>query len=344
MPPKKKIFMLDLCMIDECNLSCDYCRNEPSISKGANQSKQINKVKKGLQIIFDYIDPAIIKISGYGEITLYPKFRQLLDLKGSSSLQIITNGTLLTKEVISDLAKRDNISLCYSLDGHTLQTNIARTKSQKTLEKVLENLKTSIELGIPTEINSVLTKWNTTYFHEFLSYLNEFSQKSKFMVIPFPVRPFPGRDNNYLFPQAEDIIKFEDNVINNYKKYSNILPPYNYLKELVTFLKRKKRGRVCYVPSFNMGINPQGDILTCPCGPKESIGNIFSKSRVNLNKHPYETVGRWKECYSCFNHYEIINLYLQGNINDNDLTKVPSLYSKKALSVLSQLKKRVLRK
>lgn len=322
-----ELLFLDFGMIDSCNLSCDYCRDKLQVPK----KEQFKKSFKGLKITLEHIDPAVKKVSGYGELTIFNNFSQLL-LPGS---QLITNGTFLTKENIKELSKIKDFSICFSLDGHNMSLNSARFKSTETLDRVLRNLEISLNYNIPTEINSVLTRYNTKHFHLFLDYLDQFQNKP--MVFPFPVRPFPGKRNDQFFPTKEDISVFEENTLKNYQLYSQLLPAKEYLKEMVSFLKQGKRLTRCYIPSVVIGIDPTGNVLLCPCGPDEKIGNIFETAQC-LENHPYTRTGHWEQCDSCFNHYEIINLYLTGKVNEEEIKRVPSLKSEKAVQLLRMKK------
>jgi sulfatase maturation enzyme AslB (radical SAM superfamily) len=322
-----KILFLDFGMIDSCNLSCDYCRDSPQPPKEG----QLTKAFEGLKIVLKHTDPAIIKSSGYGELTLFKEFSKLL-LPGS---QLITNGTYLTEEKIKELSQIQDFSICFSIDGHNYDLNKARFKSVGTLEIVLKNLKITLDNRIPTEINCVLTRYNTGKFHLFLDYLSRFQNQP--LVFPFPVRPFPGKRNDWLFPTKEDIEEFEEHIVKDYAHYSQLLPAPSYLDGLISFLKKGKRLTVCYVPSVITGIDPAGNILLCPCGPEEKSGNIFENGR-ELENHPYVETGHWEQCNSCFNHYEIINLYLRGKVSREEVKRVPSLRSEKAIRLLEEKK------
>ncbi len=338
MPKKGEALILDYSITEYCNLACGYCRDKPIIADKTSLNEHFILINTGLKRTLEHLNPAVIKISGYGEITLYDRFPELFNLAANTNWQIITNGTLLNGPTLSGLAEYDGLSICYSLDGHTLALNGARGYSEKLLDKVLTNIDYSIKFDMPVEINSVLTKHNIEGFPDFLEYMSQYHY-GNVMIFPFAVRPFPGKDNQDLSPTDEQIEEFGNSMNENIKRFANHLPPKAYLEELVTFLQTGQRRTACNVPLVNVGVDPEGDIKLCPCGPDENLGNIYKDSVSKLREFPFRKKGVWKECIDCFNHYEVISQYLNGWISLDEITKVPSLNNQKAKKFLSRFKK-----
>lgn len=303
--------------------------------EGGIQKKTPLRFHDALQVQ-KFADFSIVKISGYGEITLINELEALLEEAKGYHIQIITNGTIINKEVIKRIGNSHPLSFCISLDGNTEEMNKYRQLSNSQLERILGNIKWISNQGIPLEINSVLSDANTDSFHLFLQFLNQ--NKIKVMDFPFPVRTFPHMERDSNYPSPDQIQLFKEHVIDRYSEFGTVMPPRAYLDRLYTFLCSGKRTFGCLVPSFNIGIDQQGKVLGCPCGPQDYLGSILLKDNsvlgqsLELNQH-----GRWKECKGCFTHYEIINLYLEGAVSLDELQMVPSLSSPKLRPKLTSL-------
>lgn len=82
-------------------------------------------------------------------------------------VQLLTNGLLLNKQNIARLATVKNLNVQLSMDGHTLEMNQCRLKSETLNEKLLQNLDMLINNNIVTEIYCVLSKVNIEKFDIF---------------------------------------------------------------------------------------------------------------------------------------------------------------------------------
>jgi len=338
---KEKYLFFDDATMLQCNLKCTYCRSKTINLNKVGIRKLEESFVKGVQIVDDNTDYAIIKLFGYGEFTLLPRFLDLIkkyhENHISKSIQLISNGTLLNEPIVKELSEISMLNMCISLDGPVPEMNSCRTKSKKLLKKVLDNISLIIEYGIPLEINSVLTVQNTATFDKLLEYLN--SLDGKVISFPFPVRPFPELDNSNLFPNSIHIEKFKSNVIGNYEIYSHVLPPKEYLNRLVEFMEKGERKWNCYVAYANIGVDQDGNLLLCACGPKKTLGNIFEKSHSTFaKKRNIKPKIRWEGCDYCFNHYELLNLYFDNLIELGSLTKIPSLNYDSVRNRLNYLK------
>jgi len=335
MPDKLKQVFFDNCMYDFCNFSCAYCRGTPKLPNQNFRVPERERIAQSIAIVDGFVDFGILKLSGYGEITLVRGYESLIDLPGKAK-QLITNGSLLLEERIDHLARIPDLTICLSLDGHITRMNHCRTgEDEEKLGRILRTLKYISSKGIPLEINSVLTIYNSSSFGSFLDYLS--SEIENFVCFPFPVREFPTKKNSELKPTPQDADKFSRAALSH--KYRRYLPGQAYMERLVRFLITRKREWGCYVPHVNIGINPHGDLMACSCGPKEILGNIFTdpesafehKARMGKDKV-------WQECENCFTHYEVLNLFFESSISLGELVRIPTFKSKEVRDKLSRLK------
>jgi len=326
---RHKVLFFDNCLFDKCNFCCQYCRSLPRLFYLKDKKIILDKLKSSIKISKKYVNYAILKLSGYGEITLIKNFYVLIPKK--TPCQLITNASLLDQKVIDLLSKFSNLNVCISLDGHLLKMNYWRVKNKSLHQKILYNLNYISKKGIPLEINSVLTNRNISLFGRFLNYLKGI--ENKIICYPFPIRSFGNLKNKDKWPKKEEIKKFKEEIIKNFNYYKPLLPPKAYLFRLFSFLEKGERKWPCYVGSFNLGILPNGEIARCACGAEGSFGNIFSSKDKSFKKR-FENISRLisfpnnpisNNCRKCFNHYEVINAFIDGEISQEEIGKIELL-------------------
>lgn len=342
-----------------CNLRCTYCPCEVNLMKRGGDFLHVssfgdstayresitNFLDRNREVIKrskNRIDIPVLKISG-GEIFLIPEFMDLLPalVNEYAIVQILTNGTLLNPVIIKKLKIFSNIHIQISLDGHTIEMNAQRFRNPKTLSSILRNLTLLSNVGIPLEINCVLTRFNIERFFDFvLDFSLRFRQCTMY---PFPVRSHPE-----LFPHPDQIKLFEQALENNFLLVKHILPPIQYFHSLIEFMKAGKRMKRCYIPHTILATSGDGLLEACTCGPVKTLGNVLLPNADDV----YSRVGQdscydnVKEpdlsptcCRDCFTHYEIINLFLEGDLSVEELKAMPFFDVPEVLHKLSEKKK-----
>lgn len=123
---------------NQCNLRCSYCFNESSIQN--REHINIETIKKIISEA-EIMNPLpTITFSG-GEFFLYSFWEQALKFISKTKIpfKIITNGTLLTEEIIEKLSNYRLELLQISIDGSTEKENILR--GYGNVEKIINVLK-----------------------------------------------------------------------------------------------------------------------------------------------------------------------------------------------------------
>ena len=337
-----KFLMVEQSSFRNCNLQCIYCSPKgekqfpKSISLEALRAQEI-LINQWLK---DNVSPAIFKISGNGEITLLPDFHQFLFPAAQNVL--ITNGTQLTPANISFLAQfKKNLVIQYSLDGWSEFANSLRIKSHSMQDHILNNLETIVNNEIPVEINCVLTSRNIPYLKELMDYLvnlTDFYPKSNLLAfLPFPIRSFRHADVSSLYPTVQNIAPLTHLFLDKYSQYEKILPPFEYLKDLLRFIQQKSRpnNRPCYIKNFSLFIGSMGEVLWCGCGGTRKYGSLYNGGLERRLQQPYQ--GLEPCCSICFTHYEVVNLYIADLISLPEISRIPSYASLKVQEYLKTL-------
>lgn len=337
---RENYIYLDLGFYENCNLKCEYCRDKLIMDK-TNISFQ--HIKDEIFRFKEHFNAGVVKLSGYGEITLWNSFDQIINFlsKEFPSIQVITNGTF-SQEVANVLCEYDNLNVNFTIDGHLENMNSYRTNGNELIhKKIINNFEKIINTGKNVEINSVLHNRNLENYELFLEYLMQFSDCEHFMVFPFPVKSFERPHINRK-EYRENLVNFAEKTENLWEKYHQILPSIEYGKDLKDFIYNGRKN-LCYVNWTNFGSGAKDERLICPnYGESLSYGD-FINSFDNLDscmkketKYFYIQVG--KDCKNCFNHYHIINLYLTNRISIDEVQRVPSLHYSNTIEIIKKVK------
>ena len=152
--------------VQQCNLRCKYCHP-------GNTWTNLHLPANLIEDSFDVIEKrGILEVvlTG-GEITLHPELTRIIEatqILDKSVATLITNGTILTPELVKQLSRSNIARICTSIDGPTEEThNFGRGK---TFDKAMNGLRMLSETGKPITVISVAHHQNYKNIIE-LSYL-----------------------------------------------------------------------------------------------------------------------------------------------------------------------------
>ena len=337
---KKEIIINDFVVKPEkCNFSCDYCLSNEAPSWMQKREKELllytvnNTFGKNLCDIINKIDSlvdaTILRISG-GDLFAIKNIEEfLIERTNYEAIQVITNGYYLQENILESLKKISQCHIHMSLDGHDLNLNGYRVKSKKVQQRLLDNLNMAVELGFHVEIGSVLTNANVAEFRTFLEYLLRY--ENKVTVYPFPVR---GNSMSTFLPSKIDVEKFKQ-IFEDYNQYKNILAHEAYIKYCIFIMEGNRRKLRCHIPEIAIQSFENGNITACPNSWSSLIGNVNDEDIEIVNKKMQEDKmkklflqpkPRVPFCKQCYTSLDILNLYFEGYISDDEMGHIP-LYS-----------------
>jgi MoaA/NifB/PqqE/SkfB family radical SAM enzyme len=347
---------------DTCNFRCTYCLSfESTLKHGEDENyKQYVTVKREPLVYapgyalkdrldntiarFEEVaDAIILRISG-GEILVIRNIIDFITQKSPQyeSIQVLTNGYNLDEKMVEALAALGNIHVHMSLDGHTLDLNGYRTDKEWVQERLNTNLNRTVKAGIPTEVGSVLTDRNIGRYRSFLDYLLRY--EGNIMVFPFPVR---GNVKQKMWPARAEIDAFVDTVIGDYDRYAGILAPRPFLEELCFLLTEGHRRMRCHVPAVMIQSFDDGVLTPCPNCWATQLGNLAEEEPQEVidrvGKDRIYKVFLWPTprfpfCRQCFTSFDMVNLYINGNIDDREIAQNPLLRGSRAWEFLRTTK------
>ncbi|ANU78224.2 radical SAM protein [Blautia pseudococcoides] len=337
---------------DICNFNCKYClsnefdnnshndkkRNEAIVyERNSELAKRLDQVMEKILKLFD---APILRISG-GELFAIKNIDEFLRKQTHfKAIQVITNGSLLDRQLLDKLIKVKNCQLHISLDGNTLQQNQFRIGNKRANDKLLANLELAYSYGFEIEVGSVLTNVNTGSYLSFLEYLQRYCGKIK--AYPFPIR---GKIREKYFPYQHQIEQFET-ILKRYSEFQNVLPSPKYIEEVINVL-RQKRELPCVIPKVMIQLFDNGDIVPCPNCWTNKIGNILNDAPNTIVKNMsndkiyklfLKDKPRLPYCHSCMTSLDIINLYFSNHMSFQDIVQLPLYANPEIQLILKEFK------
>lgn len=341
---------LDFCFYEYCNFTCSYCRDSnQQMSRGQGRVE----FDRAISEFLTYNCAGVLKISGYGEATLWPELPDAIQGWGSSfpTVQLISNGAG-PFGVLDRLCELPNFQACITLDGHTAEMNRFRTKGDLHLHRrVIETVNRLVACGKPVELNCVITRANASQFRDYLSWAQA-TWGAAVRIIPFPVRMTSGREMQESYEvidaspaQVDDL---EQVIVNEHAEYFSVLPPIAYSSRLIQFMRTSHRTYRCHIHRANFGVNTKFQALACACAgdrliqPLGAIADVGFAPEIKQRRHNYLRDGNvGARCATCFTHYDVVNLYFEGLISDEEIRQIPSLGAPQTVTYLRRIKQEI---
>jgi MoaA/NifB/PqqE/SkfB family radical SAM enzyme len=332
-----------------CNGSCKYCLT--AMSKFKDKHLQLlfdDRIKFDLNPLLDgrmtyqkdsalkhnidfvanwvskQLQPLILKISG-GEILLIKNIEEFIHKQCFvyKRVQMLTNGFLLNKELLEKLKDILGFCLQISMDGHTLELNSNRVQNPQLQKKLCDIVELTCQLNLPLEINCVITNTNCLGLEDFACYLNKYPNV---LLLPYPIR---GQNREKFWPSQNDLNGLSQLIL-NYDKYRKILPPIKYLEKLYSFYLQDEILDRCWIAKIMVQSFDDGILTPCPNVWYKSLGNVLDNplevERSIQEDKFYQIIKRHgraiKQCRECFTPWEIVNLYLNHEIELSDLKNI----------------------
>lgn len=330
-------------MEDNCNLSCEYCLTgqsnfkkhhslnlifePPRKAEYSKDSELGGRVDQLLAAFEGNAQLPIVKLTG-GEVFWIRNIMSLLRKVAARHATIViqTNGVLLTSEMCDEILSWGNACLQISLDAVSYEGNSYRSRTERQHGRVLGSIYRILEKKIPTEIYLVLNDRSMPALEDTLEKLLVY--REHLVVCPFPVR---GPDKERFYPKP-DQLQYLDRVLDNWDHYAPILPPRPYLERLKRFMTQGSRSFRCHLPRFAFTAFDDGVVTACPNIWFNSLGNVLKENpkdvidkigeaafyQILLADHP-----RIDACKSCFTPWDMLSLYVDGEITLDELCKGP---------------------
>ena len=352
MKNQREVLMTNLLIKeDTCNANCAYCYRqdaikftEPYLYAGSLKEK----IDKMISFANEKFDSPLIRISG-GEIFLMSNLREFVEklLKNHKYVLIQTNGLRIDKENLKWIIELKRVFIQVSLDGHTLEMNEYRFNKPEVLKNFLHLIEVLKENDVYLELVSVLNNRNMKGFSDFIEYVDGIPGGRNENALK--VTPLLIMDKESFFKPSKNDLKSLDQMIQNYERFSHILPPKIYLENLNKLLHGEKIKYQCFNPIATLNMTDDGKIKSCTNVLPErflNVGDLTKDSpeevaekygKTKFQKLLLTTKQWFPVCRTCLDFASIYNLYFNDTISLEELSENNYLYGLPELR--EQLKK-----
>jgi radical SAM protein with 4Fe4S-binding SPASM domain len=296
-----------------CNSNCVYC-----LAADLMESKVELPTEAILNLISQLPDLGtwLLILSG-GEPLLRKDFFQILRHADDLGIltQVLTNGTLITKDVAKKFSKIKRLFFQISLDTHIPEHHNYHRGIPNAFEKTVQGIRNLKEQGMTPEIAMVISKYNYNDIEETVSFFHkEFGVK---YIRIGPVSTSRGRgskNKEKLELSIKQMRETGKKIIELGKKYENSLC-FLPLREFTVFsVKPSTKTKLSRCGNSQSLVYISSDGIVYPCigtsFPQYAIGDIKKdtlehiwKTSSLLKKIRYLTTDDIKKCKTCkFKH------------------------------------------
>lgn len=280
----------------QCNLRCKQCFSD------SGEIKDVELSTEEICLLFDEMrkNGTFFICIGGGEPLMRKDLLQLLEYGKNKQLaiSIVSNGLLLTKELIAELNKKDLDTFWISLDG--LEANHDRLRGNGTYKKALNALRLlQQEFNSKKAIRVSLNKYNVVEYRDLIKIAEDLSVD----IIRFtPLLSFGRAKDKELIISQDQFISFLEGI-SEIKSNVEIIYP-NKSNNGKFWINSNDFG--CHCGKEAVWIDERGNYYPCIFfGDSYILGNIKTDNYIEL----------WEKSLSI------------SNINGNDICKKCKNYS-----------------
>ena len=262
---------------ERCNLKCPFCFFDSTPTTSKKKNKELEPaVWINLADEIAAINPhASISISG-GEPLIRNDTIDIIEgiSRFNLSIRLITNGTLVTEDLIRRLAEIPQLNVQVSIDSILPEEN-ARTRGQGNLEKAIKAVLSMIDSGIKLGITATVTQINKNSTWRLKKFCKQ--HNISFGTSFFFMSGNRSRNNaGWLELKPEEII---ESSINN----------SNYFKDDEIEKNSLIPGKLRYHCGIGLGqiaIHPEGSVSPCRLllDPQFYLGNVMKSELPDILK------------------------------------------------------------
>ncbi len=262
---------IEIQTINRCNAKCPMCPYSETTAKESFQKmdgelyeriiKEISKEKDFQTLVLTFQNEPLL------DKDLISKARKFKEIMPHKKLEIVTNGSLLTKDIIQEIFDNfDTITISVNAYNEKTYKDVMQGLNWKTLKENLDNIATKKEWVDKTILRFIKQNSNHDEFKSFKRYWN----RKGFAVFGFPVNSRLGSVKNF------ESIKFKNTM------------RMKIIKILSHFFTK-----TCPVPFMSFYIRVNGDVVLCfnDWTSNNLFGNVRSNSiREIFNSEKYTHV------------------------------------------------------
>jgi radical SAM protein with 4Fe4S-binding SPASM domain len=263
-----------------CNLKCKHCYARAG--KTLKNELNTEEIKKLLDRL-DEIGTISLHFTG-GEPFVRKDFLDILEHanRHNFSITILTNATLIDRDLANKLSRINIHSVQVSLDGAKSETHDKIRGIAGAFDLTIRGIKNLIENEIKVSIATTFSKNNINEVEEIYELTKKLGASSFLFGFVFPVGR--GKDNfKSLCLSWEEMRKIQKVLVNKARKNKDF--PV-YIDEAIGMLDKSKwRPPICKAGRIMIAITAEGNIVLCPMLPNVVLGNVRKDDILEIWKN-----------------------------------------------------------
>lgn len=316
---------------NDCNLKCSYCGWEKkkvfplsledieSVRKNLLSTHELLKAEFPSTMLIEYLggEPFV-----HSEVVY-----EFLNIFSDYWIRIVTNGLLLSAEILKALKMHGKAYLAISLDGHTVEMNKSRHFSEKQLQQVISNIDSILKEEIPVMILCTINSHNIKDFPKYLEWIsirwNKEIEQGRLVLPVHLVTQYFNCSPDFKKLNKEDLDILQKELTKcTFPIYTQIKPHYSQM-----FQKQRK----CTIPQWLVSFHyldksmaENGVFTNYRCGMR-GVGKVGEFQITNsqecnqflkLREESKETHLEQYHCTNyCFVDWTVFDLIFQGVIS-----------------------------
>lgn len=319
---EKRIGRLALHLTNKCNLKCRYCYANGGIYKSEEGVMDEAIAKKALDCFYKEAHSiGLVQLFGGEPAMNVPLIeyvceyvtRKNEDREYKTEIGIVTNGTIMSDEII-ELVKKYDIKVTVSYDGEPdINDKLRMFKSGTgTSQLIIDNIKKLKEAtGQPCLIEATYTKFHTKAGMSIMDITKSIHENIG--EIPLHIVPAGGvPDCDYVLEDRDEFTKSIDEMFQLAEDFPQLKKLMYSLAERVTkAITNKEYARyICDAGTRNYSVSIKGDVYPCfivtdekdLCMGNVMDDNLFESEAFQKVLGKLEAFNKEKneECKSCF--------------------------------------------
>ena len=265
---------LDLNITNRCNFRCVHCAFDSGIAKMSELSlKKIGEILKDTK----ELGGERIDITG-GEPTIREDLNKIIKLGKSLGyrIELVTNGSLLTRERLTEFKDTGLDGIAVSLDGSTYDIYSKIRKIDKEVYgRVLQTIEDSVKLGLYTKVNTVVFNSNLENLPAITEWCIEKGVDEHGIYYFTPVGR--GRKADELAVEPLKWLRF---IRKNLIKYGNKIKLSLEFPVIERDFSKTKLGCILEEDPYHLQILPDGNVYPCAilASYHRPLANLSEKS------------------------------------------------------------------
>ncbi|GEM_PF-2215380 len=277
---------VDIIFTYRCNLHCPFCDEQPF--RREEERRPELTTEEWCRIIDEVsaAHPLQILFTG-GEPFIHPGFWQMLDhtVKGNMRFVILSNGTLITKEMaqrLADYKRCDYIQI--SLDGLEPEHDAIRGKGM--FRKAVDAIHYLADAGLQVRVNTVVTPESYTRMPEFAQFLETLpiTRYRLNLSNDGKIKDTVPADMFLTIEQLADFLTIMNPLLPQLKKLSPKAGAFAYWDDLLSWEKIQDRTghSSCSNPWTEASIQPDGLMAPCMTLRDPVFGDLKKSSFLDI--------------------------------------------------------------